>query len=308
VVLEATRDDGIDLCVVRIDPKEVVELHGHSGRRVILARGPRPERRGQRVVPPEVVEAHATVYARGGRTIRRMGLSIAAWGIAAAGLVLLGAAGPAYRLGVSLGHAFDMVRWAAATSLTGAALSVGALLWSRRKARTGAAIVAGIGVLLGILSAAVGYGWLRQAQAAPALHDLTTDLENPPTFEALAKERPAGSNPFTRSRDEDQLQRQHYPDLAPVIVAQPSRLVFDRARLVAHNQGWTIVASDPDAGRLEATDTTRWFGFTDDIVVRLVPWGTGTRVDVRSASRYGSNDTGTNARRIRRFLSALQAP
>jgi uncharacterized protein (DUF1499 family) len=79
-------------------------------------------------------------------------------------------------------------------------------------------------------------------------------------------------------------------------------------RLVADNQGWTIVASDPATGRLEATDTTRWFGFTDDIVVRLTPWGTGTRVDVRSVARRGSADTGTNARRIRRFLAALQAP
>lgn len=237
-----------------------------------------------------------------------MGLSIAACGMAVVGLALLGAAGPAYRLGVPLGSAFDMVRWAAYVSLGGAAVSVAALLWSRQKAHTGAAVVAGLGVLIGILTAAIGYGWLRQAQAAPALHDVTTDLENPPAFDALATQRPADSNVFVRSRELDQLQRQHYPDLAPVIVSQPARLVFDRARLVADNQGWTIVTSDPDAGRLEATDTTRWFGFTDDIVVRVIPWGTGTRVDVRSVSRYGTTDTGTNARRIRRFLSALQAP
>jgi uncharacterized protein (DUF1499 family) len=78
--------------------------------------------------------------------------------------------------------------------------------------------------------------------------------------------------------------------------------------MVAENQGWVIAMSNPDAGRLEATDTTAWFGFTDDIVVRLTPWGTGTRVDVRSVSRYGTTDTGTNARRIRRFFTALQAP
>jgi len=61
-------------------------------------------------------------------------------------------------------------------------------------------------------------------------------------------------------------------------------------------------------GRLEATDTTWWFGFTDDIVVRLTAWGAGTRVDVRSAARHGTTDTGSNARRIRRFLAALQQP
>jgi uncharacterized protein (DUF1499 family) len=237
-----------------------------------------------------------------------MGLSLAAYGVAIVGLALLGAAGPAYRLGVSLGGAFAMVQWAVYVSLAGTALSALALMWSRRKGRTGASVMAGLGVLIGLLTAAVGYGWLRQAQAAPPLHDVTTDLDNPPSFEKLAKERPPGSHALTRSGGVDQLQRQHYPDLAPVIVSQPPGLVFDRVRLVAQNQGWTIVSSDPPNGRLEATDTTWWFGFTDDIVVRLTPWGTGTRVDMRSVSRRGTTDTGTNARRVRRFLSALQAP
>src|SRR5687768_11717738 len=237
-----------------------------------------------------------------------MGLSLAAYGVAIVGLALLGAAGPAYRFGISLGGAFAIVRWAAYVSLAGTALSALALVWSRRKGRTGPSVMAGLGVLIGLLSAAVGYGWLRQAQAAPPLYDVTTDLDNPPSFETLAGQRPAGSHALTRSGDVDQLQRQHYPDLAPVIVSQPAGLVFDRVRLVAENQGWSIVTSDPANGRLEATDTTWWFGFTDDIVVRLTPWGTGTRVDVRSVSRRGATDTGTNARRIRRFLSALQAP
>jgi uncharacterized protein (DUF1499 family) len=237
-----------------------------------------------------------------------MGLSLAAYGVAIAGLVLLGAAGPAHRLGLALATAFAIVRWSAYLSLAGAVLSGLALLWSRRKGRTGPSVMAGIGVVIGLLSAAVGYGWLRQAQAAPPIYDVTTDLDNPPVFETLAKERPAGSHALARTADVDQLQRQHYPDLAPVTLSQPARLVFDRARLVADNQGWTVVTSDRDGGRLEATDTTWWFGFTDDIVVRLTPWGTGTRVDVRSVSRRGSTDTGTNARRIRRFLSALEAP
>jgi uncharacterized protein (DUF1499 family) len=237
-----------------------------------------------------------------------MRLSLAAGAVVLAGLALLGAAGPAYRLGLPLGSAFSVVRWAAYVALGGAAVSLAAVFWSRRKGRTGPAVVAGLGVVLGVLTAASGYGWLRQAQGAPAMHDVTTDLENPPTFEALAAKRPAGSNPLTRSRETDQLQRQYYADLAPVTLTQPARLVFERSRMVAENQGWVIVASDPDAGRLEATDTTAWFGFTDDIVVRLTPWGTGTRVDIRSVSRYGTTDTGTNARRIRRFVTALQAP
>jgi uncharacterized protein (DUF1499 family) len=75
----------------------------------------------------------------------------------------------------------------------------------------------------------------------------------------------------------------------------------------AQEDGWQIVTADKSTGRIEATDTTRWFGFKDDIVVRLTPWGAGTRVDLRSVSRVGRSDIGTNARRIRRYLDRLQS-
>ena len=71
--------------------------------------------------------------------------------------------------------------------------------------------------------------------------------------------------------------------------------------------GWEIVESDPERGRIEATDTTPWFGFQDDIVVRVRPEGVGSRVDVRSVSRVGRSDGGTNARRIEDYLEKLTA-
>jgi len=74
---------------------------------------------------------------------------------------------------------------------------------------------------------------------------------------------------------------------------------------VAQEAGWQIVTADKSSGRIEATDTTRWFGFKDDVVVRLTPWGAGTRVDLRSVSRMGRSDIGTNARRIRQYLNRL---
>jgi uncharacterized protein (DUF1499 family) len=237
-----------------------------------------------------------------------MKLSLAAGSVAVAGLLLLGIAGPAHRVGLPLAGAFAAVRWSAYIALAGAVFSLMAVLWARRKNRRGAAAVAALGLLAGVLTAAVGYGWLRVALGAPLLHDVTTDLENPPAFQAVLANRPEGSHSLARSPGVDLLQRQHHPDLAPLVIPQPAQLVFDRARLVADNQGWTIVASDPAAGRIEATDTTWWFGFTDDIVVRLTAWGAGTRVDIRSASRRGATDTGTNARRVRRFLAALQQP
>jgi uncharacterized protein (DUF1499 family) len=87
----------------------------------------------------------------------------------------------------------------------------------------------------------------------------------------------------------------------------PLDQTFDKALAIAQAEGWQIVTADKSTGRIEATDTTRWFGFKDDIVVRLTPWGAGTRVDVRSVSRIGRSDIGTNARRIRSYFEKLQA-
>jgi uncharacterized protein (DUF1499 family) len=92
-----------------------------------------------------------------------------------------------------------------------------------------------------------------------------------------------------------------------VTLSIPPNEAFTRALAVAQERGWQIVNADQSGGRIEATDTTRWFGFEDDVVVRLTPWGSGTRVDVRSVSRIGRSDVGTNARRIRRYLDELQA-
>src|SRR5262245_30936177 len=109
-----------------------------------------------------------------------MRLSQAVCGVTIAALALLVLAGPAYRLGLPLGSAFSIVQWPEVGAPAGGGASAAALWWSRRKARRGAAVVAGLGVLFGVLTAAAGYAWLRQARGAPPLHDVTTDLENPP--------------------------------------------------------------------------------------------------------------------------------
>jgi uncharacterized protein (DUF1499 family) len=80
---------------------------------------------------------------------------------------------------------------------------------------------------------------------------------------------------------------------------------FTRALATARRLGWTIVETDPGAGRIEASDRTRWFGFTDDIVVRVAAADAGSRIDVRSSSRIGTGDFGTNAARVRAYLKAL---
>jgi uncharacterized protein (DUF1499 family) len=148
---------------------------------------------------------------------------------------------------------------------------------------------------------------MLSARRLPLIHDISTDLENPPTFIAVVALRADAPNSLDRPASLADQQRQGYPDIAPITLPAPMDRVFDRALAAAQTMGWVIVTADKSTGRIEATATTRWFGFTDDVVVRLTAWGSGTRVDVRSVSRVGRGDTGTNARRIRRYLAALQA-
>jgi uncharacterized protein (DUF1499 family) len=93
----------------------------------------------------------------------------------------------------------------------------------------------------------------------------------------------------------------------PLIVGLRPDLTFVRALETAQQMGWTIVASDESAGRIEASQRSRWMGFTDDIVVRVAPTTSGSRIDLRSSSRYGRSDFGVNAERIRAYLTALRA-
>ena len=103
------------------------------------------------------------------------------------------------------------------------------------------------------------------------------------------------------------LQREAYPDIVTIVLPVAPAEAFKRADRVAMTMGWDVVARAPTEGRLEAVDTSGWFGFRDDIVVRIRAAGTGSRVDIRSKSRAGESDLGVNARRIRDFSARLKA-
>ena len=98
-----------------------------------------------------------------------------------------------------------------------------------------------------------------------------------------------------------------YPDIKTIVIQAPAEQVFARAQATARDMGWEIVASVPAEGRIEATATTAWIGFEDDIVIRIVSTGAETRVDLRSKSRVGRSDLGMNASRIRAFRDRLTA-
>lgn len=140
----------------------------------------------------------------------------------------------------------------------------------------------------------------------PVIHDITTDTDDPPAFVALLPLREGAESPAEYDGPEAaRRQKAGYPDLAPLRVPQPPAEVLPAAAAIAEEQGWAVQLVAPAEGRLEALAMTKWFGFTDDVVVRVRPDGSGSVVDIRSKSRIGRSDLGANAARIRTFLAAL---
>ena len=232
-------------------------------------------------------------------------MPLIAFGVAALALVVLGVAGPVYRLGASLPTAYEIMRWAVYIGVAASLIAIGSAVHSYRGRKWTGTLVSVMALIVGLTAVAIPLSWQRRAQRLPSIHDITTDLDNPPAFQSILAKRVDAPNKLDRSPQLAVLQRDGYPDLAPITLPTAPAATFDRALAVAQSHGWEIVTADKASGRIEASDTTRWFGFTDDVVVRLTPWGAGTRVDVRSTARTGAGDLGRNASRIRRFLDDL---
>lgn len=146
-----------------------------------------------------------------------------------------------------------------------------------------------------------------QARKLPYIHDISTDTINPPEFttamvqaRADARNPPEYAGPDTASQ-----QAEAYPDIQTITLAFPPDEVMTRIQALAIDAGWEILTRQDQ--KLEATDTTFWFGFKDDVVIRVEPQGSGSKVDIRSKSRVGQSDIGQNAARIRAFTEALSS-
>jgi uncharacterized protein (DUF1499 family) len=146
-------------------------------------------------------------------------------------------------------------------------------------------------------------------RGVPAIHDISTDNDNPPAFNAVLPARAAEHAGRVDYRDPrlSQLQKKAYPDVVPLMTTLPVAQAFAVAFEVARSMPrWIIVASDAGAGRIEASQQSRWFRFTDDIVIRVASDEVGSRIDMRSTSRQGRGDFGVNAARIRAYMGALR--
>jgi len=201
---------------------------------------------------------------------------------------------------------FSILRASAFAAVGVAVLALVGISLAAVGRRWPALVIAVVALALALTVVWIPRNLQAMARSVPPIHDISTDTDNPPAFVAIAARRAGAPNPAAYDGpDVATQQKKGYPDLGPVTLPAPPDRVLTAAEAVARRQGWEVVAVVPAEGRLEATATTPWFGFKDDVVVRVTPAGTGSRVDVRSKSRVGRSDLGANAKRIRAFLAEL---
>jgi uncharacterized protein (DUF1499 family) len=202
---------------------------------------------------------------------------------------------------------FVILRWATYLGIVAGVVCLTGCVLSSFAGRKTSVLIALAGLALAVLVVGTVASWRVVASRVPMIHDITTDTENPPTFVAIRALRQNAPNPAEHGGPEvARLQHLAYPDIEPVQVAVPPPKAFERALSAARAMKWEIVEVNESQGRIEATATTRWFHFKDDVVIMVEGKGDGSRVDIRSVSRVGKSDLGTNARRIRAYVKALR--
>ena len=167
-----------------------------------------------------------------------------------------------------------------------------------------------VSMILGLLPVGIMGPQMAAAVDVPPIHDITTDTANPPEFVAIVPLRKNAPNGYeygaTEAWPAEKLgatTMEAYPGLKPIESDLSVADAVDRAEATLLAMGLEVVAVDRDAGVVEATATTFWFGFKDDMVVRVVGDGEGSRIDLRSMSRVGQSDVGANADRITDFFN-----
>jgi hypothetical protein len=222
-----------------------------------------------------------------------------------------------------------MVEWGPRILIASLALGIAAMIAAlARRSRRGVAAAA-VALAIPAIGLAYGYNLRVQSKQIPPIHDVTTNAEDPPRYSArtMSMRKAAGANPvhppttalgaieayqaprfkMQASRTVAELVREAYPELRTLVVRADSPRVFAILEEEARTRGWAIHLNEPHTGSFEATAETFWFGFKDDVVVRVRPGAApGTLlVDARSTSRVGLSDMGTNAARLKDFLKAV---
>lgn len=217
-----------------------------------------------------------------------------------AAALLVGLAGPLHRFGI-IGWQVSLGLFVMAALLAG----LGGLwcLWQLLRRRGGTLGV--IAAAVGLAAVAAPISVMVAASDKPPINDISTDTVDPPAFEAIdARLRGADASPIGYNPAFAPQQARAYPEVRPLDLPVPPGAAFDLA-MKACNPDWQIVRADRATGRIEAIERSLWWGYRDDIVIRITPTEAGSRVDMRSKSRVGESDLGANARRITAYLDRL---
>ena len=205
------------------------------------------------------------------------------------------------------GLGFAMLQWSVYIAIAAAVISLFGIIIARPATEKEGLYRAIVGLAIAAPVIIIPLLWKQTAQEVPRIHDITTDTENPPQFEAIVPLRRDAANTLQYGGAVIvEQQKQAYPDIKPFVVDVAPAELFDTALATARDMGWEIVAVEKEDNRIEATATTFWFGFKDDVVIRISPHNAGSELNIRSVSRVGRSDVGTNAERIRGFLNKLK--
>ncbi len=256
------------------------------------------------------------------RRIRR-GLIVAAviLALAAPSAILLGAIGSKSGwFSVTLGFDWLAIRVAPALAVIGTALGALALMAALIVPPRRGAALALFALAVGGLTFSAVAQWRLQAMQAPPIHDVATDWTTPILFSPkLMLARGAASNtvetnptvpisPYTRDtagQSVAAINARTCPAATPVTLLAPPAQAFARTKAALQAAHLALVTDDPAHGLLEATATSFWFGFKDDVAAQVRPSGAGARIDLRASSRLGLSDFGRDCRLVTRLRGAL---
>jgi hypothetical protein len=231
------------------------------------------------------------------------------FGLSAISAIMFILSGYGYQWGIwSLGTAFEILTKSAFASVGLIFLNIAAiyLVYKGSYKKGIYYVLAGL-VLAGAVFGTARY-WQVKAQSVPAIHDITTDIDNPPAFDLLVAIRADSPNPPEYAGEEvAEVQREAYPEIQTLFLSASFEDVFQSAVELIDSRRWELVNANSDHGIIEATEKLAWFGFKDDVVIRIETADSDTRVDMRSKSRIGQSDLGVNADRIRNFLNDLES-
>ena len=202
---------------------------------------------------------------------------------------------------------FVILRYTTYLGIVAVVVSVISAVLSFFKGARAMLLISMAGIFVGVFVVCVPLSWWLIAKRVPPIHDISTDTKNPPRFISILPLRKNAANLSEYAGPEAaKLQHEFYPDIQPVFIALPPTKAFEQALRAVLEMKWQIIDANESQGRIEATATTKWFRFKDDVIIRIERTDGRSRIDIRSVSRVGKSDLGANAKRIRAYIKALK--